>query len=121
MKSPYVKLDVERYDELIEIEKDYDLLEASLAENSIKINRGYFNQITVHNPTEQQKILCDKIYETDCENNELRTKLSDIRKKDNSDLDLVERRVVRLKMILGLSLAIIGLLFGLSIHLLLDL
>ena len=113
MKSPYVKLDVERYDELIEIEKDYDLLEASLAENSIKINRGYFNQITVHNPTEQQEILCDKIYETDCENNELRTKLS--------DLDLVERRIVRLKMILGLSLAIIGLLFGLSIHLLLDL
>jgi len=121
MKSPYVKLDVERYDELIEIEKSYDFKVSALAENTVKINRGYFNLITIHNPTEQQKILYDEILVKDSENNELRVYLRDIRKKDNSDLDLIERRVVRLKMILGLSLAIIGLLFGLSIHLLLDL
>ena len=110
MKSPYVKLDVERYDELIEIEKSYDFKVSALAENYLVISGGFNNRIVINNPTEQQKIICTEIKKAALDNIELKIKLN-----------IEEGRIMNLKRILGLTLMVLVTSLALIIHLLLEL
>ena len=110
MKSPYVKLDVERYDELIEIEKSYDFKVAALAENSLVISGGFNHHVVVKNPTKQQKIICTEIKKAALDNIELKIKLN-----------IEEGRIMNLKRILGLTLMVLVTSLALIIHLLLEL
>ena len=110
MKSPYVKLDVERYDELIEIEKSYDFKVSALAENSLVISGGFNNRIVVNNPTEQQKIICTEIKKAAFDNNELKIKLN-----------IEEGRIINLKSMILLSIMVLLTSLVLIIVLLLDL
>ena len=110
MKSPYVKLDVERYDELVEIEKSYDFKVEALGENSLVISGGFKPRIVINNPTEQQNIFYVELKKAAFDNNELKI-----------ELNLAKKRVMELKRTLGLTLMVLVTSLALIIHLLLDL
>jgi len=110
MKSPYVKLDVERYDELVEIEKSYDFKVEALGENSLVISGGFKPRIVINNPTEQQNIFYVELKKAAFDNNELKIKLN-----------IEERKIINLKSMLLLSIMVILTSLVLIIYLLLDL
>ena len=96
MKSPYVKLDVERYDELVEIEKSYDFKVEALGENSLVISGGFKPRIVINNPTEQQNIFYVELKKAAFDNNELKIKLN-----------IEERKIINLKSMLLLSIMVL--------------
>ena len=118
MKSPYVKLDVERYDELIELEKEYENKVARLNENRFEISKGWFNRATViYNPTKIQAEMAKILLNYEFSNKKA---TRDIKNAQHA-LDLVKKRVMELKRILGLTLMVLLTSLALIIHLLLDL
>jgi len=121
MKSPYVKLDVERYDELIEIEKSYDFKVSALAENSLVINTGFNQNIAINNPTKKHTILCAELKKAAFNNNELKIKLRDAEKQYILDFGIFLREKQNLKSLLLLSIMVLVTSLALIIHLLLDL
>ena len=121
MKSPYVKLDVERYDELIEIEKSYDFKVAELVENSLVISGGFNPRIVINNPTKQQNIFYVELKKSAFDNNELRIKLRDADKQYILDFGIFLREKQNLKSLLLLSIMVLITSLALIIHLLLKL
>jgi len=119
MNPPYVKLDIDRYDELIEIEKSYDFKVAALAENSLVI-RGFKRRIVINNPTKQQNILSFELKKAAFDNNELKIKLSDVEKQYTLDFGIFLSEKQNLKSLLVLAVAIILGLSSLITYLLLN-